>query len=72
MFVEMPPRYDGQSSFVDMLNEAKVSITEHPLDAYELDDEDDGEEFDNGVAYGQDAVEDIDEEAFDEAKGKKR
>jgi hypothetical protein len=37
-----------------------------------LDDEDDGEEFDNGVAYGQDAVEDIDEEAFDEAKGKKR
>jgi hypothetical protein len=40
VFVEKPPRYNGNNvpnSFTDMLNEAKVSITESPLDAYEVD-----------------------------------
>jgi hypothetical protein len=40
VFVEMPLRYnanDVPNSFMDMLNEAKVSITESPLDAYEVD-----------------------------------
>jgi hypothetical protein len=35
-----------------MLNEAEASITEPPLDAYELDGEDDGEEVKDGAAYG--------------------
>jgi hypothetical protein len=68
----MPPRYDDPNSFLDMLNEAEVSITGPPLEAYELDGEDDGEEVEDGTACHQDAVEEIDEEVFDVEKGKKK
>jgi hypothetical protein len=54
------------------INEAEVSITKPPLDSYELDGEDDGEEVDDGDSYDQEALEEIDEEVFDAAKGKKK
>nr|XP_051211648.1 uncharacterized protein LOC127329148 [Lolium perenne] len=72
VFIEIPPRYYVPNSFGDMLNEDEVSTTELPLDAYELDSEDDGEEVEDGTAYNQDMVEEIDEEVFDAAKGKKK
>jgi hypothetical protein len=43
-----------------MLNEAELSITEPPLDAYALYGEGDGIEVEEGASYGQDIMEKID------------
>jgi hypothetical protein len=55
VFVKIPLRYDEHNVpnlFTYNLNDAEVSITEPPLDSYELDGEDVGEEVDDCDSYG--------------------
>jgi hypothetical protein len=77
MFGGMPQVYDKANPhdvlplFMETLNDSSVNITEPPIVAYDIEggskEDEDVEEMEDGDAYGQDALEEVDDAAFSEA-----